>query len=278
MTKKTKKKCLKIFLMGGTKDSINILKFLKKNESLNNLNYVLISTTTNYGGKIAKKHHPDEIIAKPLNKSEIIDILNKKKIDVVIDATHPFAVNATKTAIESAKMVDIPYIRFERPSLKYSFEEDDENSIIHVGSFEDAGKLIASKFKDENILHLAGVNTIEDVLKFVNKKHFYVRVLPVESSISKCETLGIDGEHIIAMQGIFSKEFNKSLMMEFKSKAIITKESGSIGGVPSKIQAAKEIGAKIILVNRPKIAILNKSNIVNDLDQLKIKLNQINKK
>ena len=77
------------------------------------------------------------------------------------------------------------------------------------------------------------------------------------------------------MQGVFSKEFNKSLMKELDVDVIITKESGEIGGAPSKIEAAHELGIDVILVNRPKINNLDSKNIVNNLSELKIFLDSL---
>lgn len=270
---------LKVFLIGGTKDSINIIKFLKENY---NSPYILTTTTTDYGGKLALQAGSDEVINKPLPKSEILNLLknhfHKDNFDVLIDATHPFAVNITSTAIEVSKLANIPYIRFERPKLDYSeFINDKTNNIFFVDSFKEAGDIIATKFSKKRVLHLAGVNTIELVLSSsksskIDKKNFFIRVLPVKSSIEKCNNLGISGEHIIAMQGVFSKEFNMELMRELDIQVIITKESGAIGGVPSKIAAANELGIDIILVNRPKIDNLDENTAVNDLLQLKKRL------
>ncbi len=273
---------LRVFLMGGTKDSINIIKFLKENY---NSVFILTTTTTKYGAKIAKEAGSDEVIAKPLLKKEILKILNtyfdKKDFDVFIDATHPFASHVTSTAIEVSKIVNIPYIRFERPNIDYS----NYNNIYLLDSFEEAGKLITTKFKNKNILHLAGVNTIESLLNWkgdnisyengdmdIDIENLYVRVLPVKSSIKKCNSLGISGERIIAMQGTFSKEFNMELMKEIGANVIITKESGDTGGVPSKIAAANELEIPVILISRPKINNLKEKNIVNDFDHLKRKL------
>ena len=53
---------------------------------------------------------------------------------------------------------------------------------------------------------------------------------------------------------------------------MITKESGEIGGVIEKIQAANEKNIAIIMIKRPKIEILNKKDIVNDLTELDSKI------
>lgn len=270
------KNSLKIFLMGGTKDSINIIKFLKEEYTPSNsdLPYILTTTTTDYGGKLAKEAGSDELISYAMGKDEIVEILNNYSdgigFDILIDATHPFAENATSTAIEAAKIANVNYIRFERPTFDYSKYDN-----IHlVDSFKEVGELLVSNFEGKNILHLAGVNTIEMIFKSnIAKENFYARVLPVISSIEKCDALGIDGEHIIAMQGVFSKEFNKELMKELNIEVILTKESGAVGGVPSKIEAAYELGIDVILVNRPKIANLDDKNTVNNLSELNKKLN-----
>lgn len=278
------KSSISVFLMGGTKDSINIIKFIKETY---NSSYILTTTTTDYGGKLAKQAGSDDVIDKPLAKAEILDILKKYfdesegSFDVFIDATHPFASHVTATAIETSKIANIPYIRFERPKLNYSnFENNSNENIYYADSFEEAGNILSNTFAGKNVLHLAGVNTIESVLSRsrsksneIDKKNFFVRVLPVKSSIEKCNDLGIYGEQIIAMQGVFSKKFNKSLMEELNIEVIITKESGAVGGVPSKIAAACELGIDIILVNRPKIVNLNENFIVNDLSGLKERLN-----
>lgn len=272
---------LRVFLMGGTKDSINIIKFLKKTY---NSSYILTTTTTDHGGKLAKEAGSDDVIDKPLFKSEILNILSnyfdENGFDVFIDATHPFASHVTSTAIKTSKIANIPYIRYERPVTDYSnFENDNNHNIYYVDSFEEAGNLIANSFFNKNILHLAGVNTIESIFlsskSKIDKKNFFVRVLPVKSSIKKCNNLGIYNENIIAMQGTFSKKFNKAMMEELNTQVIITKESGDVGGVPSKVSAAIDLNISVILVNRPKIIELNEETIVNNIDQLKISLKNI---
>lgn len=291
----------KIFLLGGTKDSINIIHFLKgenieeslekfpDSHSTNGFNeffpgpfsfYILNTTTTDHGANLAKSAGADDIIAKPLPLDEIISILKDNNFDLIIDATHPFAKNITSSAIEAAKISEVPYIRFERPSLK---ENLNYPKMHYVDSSQELGKLINEKFSKSRILHLAGVNTLENIFEIlkecknnlVSKKNFYVRVLPLEFSIKKCKNLGINEDHIIAMEGIFSKEFNKALMNEFQTDLVITKESGDVGGLPSKLEAAIELDIDIILINRPKISSLKKEYIVNDLNGLKSKINRL---
>ena len=259
-------KKLNIFLLGGTKDSINIIQHIKNNYE----SYILTTTTTEYGSKLATEGGSDDTIAKPLLKEDIINILKEKSFDVLIDATHPFASHITQTSVSVAKLLKIPYIRFERPTT--TFENIDCSNIHYVNSFEDAGKLISEKFNQGNVLHFAGANTMEDVLKNVPLEKFYPRILKVEKSLKKCEDLGIKKDHIIPMNGAASKEENIKLINNLNASVMITKESGKIGGVTEKIQAANETNIAVIMIQRPKIKELNKKNIVSNLDELDKKI------
>ncbi|WP_273476121.1 precorrin-6A reductase [Methanobrevibacter woesei] len=264
-------KKLNVFLMGGTKESIEIIKFIKNNFN----SYILTTTTTEYGSKLAIDGGSDATIAKPLPKDEIINILNgKTNFDIFIDATHPFASHVTNTAIEVSKICKIPYIRFERPTS--NFENIDDSRVIQVNSFDDAGKLIAEKYNQSNVLHFAGANTMETILKYVSLEYFYPRILEVKSSLEKCEKLGIKKDHIIPMKGTSTIEENEKLIEKTDASVIITKESGDIGGVISKIEAANSKNIDVVLITRPVIESLNKKDVVNSIEELNERLIKLN--
>lgn len=263
---------MKILMLGGTKDSINIIEFIKDNYDA----YILTTTTTEYGAKLAREGGSDDTIARPLPKEEIIQIIEDRKIDVLIDATHPFAEHITQTSLSIANELEIPFIRFERPTT--NLENIDTSRIHYVDSFDDAGKLIESDFGEGNILHFAGANTMEYILKYVSTERFYPRILKVASSLEKCEKLNVSPDHIIPMNGAATTEENTELIEKYDASVMITKESGEIGGVIDKINAANETDIAVIMIQRPKIDGLNKNNMVSNLDELDIKLKTFFKK
>ncbi len=260
---------MKILLLGGTKDSTDLIRHLKNNYDT----YILTTTTTEYGSRLALEAGSDDTISRPLLKDEIIGIINNSDFDLLIDATHPFAEHITQTSASVAEICDIPYIRFERPAL--SFDDIDTSHIIFAESFEDAGKIISEKFPDGNVLHFAGANTMEDVLKNVSIDNFYPRILKVEKSIEKCNSLGIPPEHIIPMKGAASLEENIDLIERYDASVMITKESGEIGGVIEKIDAANMKDISLIMIMRPVIKEVKKEDIVSNLEEFdeKIKIN-----
>ena len=262
-------KKLKILLLGGTKDSTELIKHLKANYDTD----ILTTTTTEYGSKLALEAGSDETIARPLLKDEIIELINNSDFDLLIDATHPFAEHITQTSVSVSKICEIAYIRFERPSL--NLDDFDTSHIIYAKSFENAGEIISKEIPDGNVLHFAGANTMEDVLKNVSKERFYPRVLKVPKSMEKCEKLGIDDEHIIAMKGAASLKENIDLIEKYDASVMITKESGEIGGVIEKIEAANQKDISLIMIKRPVIKELDKKDIVSNLDEFDKKLESL---
>ncbi|WP_405269178.1 precorrin-6A reductase [Methanobrevibacter sp.] len=260
---------MKIFLLGGTKDSTNIIEFIKKNYEA----YILTTTTTEYGAKLARECGSDDTIARPLLKDEIIEIILDGEFDILIDATHPFAEHITQTSATIAKELKIPYIRFERPIT--NLENIDTSRIHYVNSFVEAGKLIASEFSEGNVLHFAGANTMEDVLKYVSCERFYPRILKVPSSLEKCEELNVDPNHIIPMTGAASAEENIELIEKYDASVMITKESGEIGGVIDKIDAANKKDIAVIMIQRPVIKEVDKKDMASNLDELDYKLKKL---
>lgn len=257
---------MKIFLLGGTKDSTNIIEHIKENYDA----YILTTTTTEYGAKLAREGGSDDTIARPIPKDEIKEMILNEKFDILIDATHPFAEHITQTSTSIAKELELPYIRFERPST--NLENIDTSHIHYVDSFDDAGKLIKNEFTEGNVLHFAGANTMGDILKYVSVDRFYPRILKVESSIEKCKSLNVDPNHIIPMKGAASLEENIELIEKYDASVMITKESGEIGGVIEKIEAANEKAVAVIMIQRPKIDSLEKNDIVSNFEELDIKL------
>ena len=261
---------MKIIILGGTKDSTNIIKHLKKKYDA----YILTTTTTEYGSKLAKESGSDNTIAKALPKDEIIKIIKEHEFELLIDATHPFAEHITQTSLSIACELKIPYIRFERPTTNLT--NINTKHIHYVKSFDEAGKLIKKEIPNGNILHFAGANTMKDILKYVSVDRFYPRILKVESSLVKCKELGIESSHIIPMKGSSSLDENIELIKKYNAYVMITKESGEIGGVIEKIEAASKMNIQVIMIQRPQIDGLNQKDIVSNLEELDIKLKTIN--
>ena len=249
--------------MAGTSDAIQIIDHLSKHEDIE----IIATTTTKYGGDLAVSAGAAEIIVGRLGVHEITDLAVVNKIKLLVDATHPFASEASINAVKAAQNSGIKYIRYERPNIKIPDNED----VIEVLSFHEAGMKALKLMKEKpgtKMMYLAGVTTLMQITKLIKPELIVARVLPMVYSIKRCLEIGIPGENIIAMQGTFSKEFNKAIMKEYAPSVIITKESGESGGTPSKIAAAVELKIPIIIVKRPVIPELETMVVFKDMDKL----------
>ena len=81
----------------------------------------------------------------------------------------------------------------------------------------------------------------------------FPRVLPTASVLEKCAALGFPGAHIIAMQGPFSQAMNAALLRETGAEILVTKDTGVSGGFAEKVAAAEEVGAKVLVIARPRV-------------------------
>ena len=83
------------------------------------------------------------------------------------------------------------------------------------------------------------------------RRNIYARVFPLASSVSACIEAGFRPRNILAMQFSFSETFEAALMKEFDIKYLVTKDSGSEGGINEKINAALKCGIQVLLIKRP---------------------------
>lgn len=253
---------MRYIVMSGTSDATKVIKYLHEDEN----NYIIATTVTDYGAKIAESAGANEVISKALKEEDFIKVIEENKIDTLIDATHPFASVATETAIESCEKANINYIRYERASTILP----ESDLIIKTATFEEGAKKAKELLvnPEDKLMHLAGVMRLPTIVNEVDPNKVVARVLPNNFSISKTLENGLPAENIIAMQGTYSKELNMALMKEYNVSAIITKESGESGGAETKINAAIELEIPVILVMRPQIDKLENHKIVRSIEEL----------
>lgn len=184
-----------------------------------------------------------------LTEQQMKELIEERHVTTVVDASHPYAEEASKTAMAAANITGIPYIRYERPQQSYV------NPLVkEVETYKEAA--IVASAHSGTIMLTTGSKTLavftEHLLDNENIR-LVCRMLPNKENMDKCDALGVKQRDIIAIQGPFSKELNKALYKQFSTTLIITKESGKVGSVDEKMDAALEIGIPVILIKRPKI-------------------------
>lgn len=241
---------MRIWLRGGTSDANQISKEIKKYFKDS---FLIVTTTTEFGGELAKINS-DIVISEKMDYENLKKMLVCEKIDFFIDATHPFAVHASETGIKISKELNIPYIRYERPLETF------ENA-IYVENFEGAANL-ALKLSKKNIFYMSGIKNLKSVSEIIPIERLIVRILP--SSVPEALHI-VPSKNIVSMQGTFSEELNKNLIMDYNCDVIITKDSGKSGGLNEKVSGALLANAVPIIIKRPEVDYPLKIEKIEDL-------------
>lgn len=239
-----------ILVLGGTYESRIVADYLVKK------GYdVTVSTVTEYGSSLYRGGHTH---VGALNKDDMEKYIRDNGINVVVDATHPYAVNVSRNAMEACTDTGIKYIRYERESVQWNY-----GGIIEVKGYREAADMCLNY---QRIFLTIGSNGLEYFTGLLKAgKELVARVLPMSSIIKKCEDMGLKPDNIIAIKGPVGYELNLSMFKEYRADVIVTKDSGKVGGVAEKIKAAEELGIDVIMIEKPP---LSYPVVVKDLEQL----------
>ena len=228
-----------ILVLAGTIDGRQIAEALTKN------NYKCIVSV--FGENAVSLIEGQNVVSGGMNYNEMLKFFDENKITTVVDATHPFATDVSQNAILACKDVNINYIRFERDSINNNYS----NITLFSSHQEVIDKLNQT---NENIFLTIGTKSLDLYTKWINDlNRLTARVLSDTKSVQKCVDLGLNPKQIIAVCGAFSAKFNHQMFLEFGANVIVTKESGTVGGVLEKIEAAKMLNIPIYIVKRPKV-------------------------
>jgi len=226
----------------GTSEGRKILSLINKYTD-----EIAVTTATTYGGELLKEFKIKTLNTKPLNKEEMLNWLKVSGIDVLVDASHPYAEEVTKTALECANDLEIKYVRYERQGVLENITGED---IIRVKNYDEAIDII--KEIEGNILNTTGGNNVSKFLNLNFKHRVIHRILPSPKVLTKIVDAGISIKDIIALQGPISYELEKAFINQYSVKAILTKDSGIEGGVLEKLKAVRACKIKLIVIEKPK--------------------------
>ncbi len=233
-----------ILILSGTEEGKEIVRrFHEKGLNL------LTTVATEYGKKMFEQVGLEAVCLQGrLDADGFVRLIEERGINTVVDASHPYAVQASKNAMDACKRTNIKYIRFERHEV-----EIPDHSLIHrVETLQEA--VDKAKMLGKRIFLTTGISSVSKFIHLKDEKELYVRILPVPDHISLCLDMGIPPANIIAMHGPFSEDLNRAMFRQYQINTMVTKNSGDAGGVLEKVRAALSEGIDTIIIERPKPA------------------------
>ena len=231
-----------IFIFSGTSEGRTLSKALADVGA-----DVHVRVATEYGAEVMGFDDNIDVKVGSCGGAEgIANVIRENGYDVVIDATHPYALNITEHIKQACEATGAYYIRLKRN------ESDTESShIVKVSTIQEAIDYL--KDKEGNILASTGSKDIALYTQIPNyKERVTARVLSTIESVQKCAEYGFSGKNLICAQGPFSEDTNYATLKQIDAKYIVTKDSGTAGGYEDKVRAAMRAGAIVVLIERPK--------------------------
>lgn len=226
-----------IWIAGGTTEGRELATYLLGKEV-----HVYVSVATAYGASLLPQGSNITIISHRMDYEAMAAFAGQHAIDLVIDATHPYAAVVTENIKQVCAAAAITYIRVIRPASQ-------RHDYIAVSSMEEAVEVLGHTegpaFLTTGSKDLAVFTTLP-----AYAERIALRILSSKASLCKALELGYDPSHIVCMQGPFDKDLNLAMFRHFHAAYVVTKDSGTIGGFEAKIEAAAMAGAKAIVITR----------------------------
>ncbi len=209
---------------------------------------VVACVATEYGEKLIPMHPGVQVHMGRMDKAQMEVFVRRQRPWIVVDATHPYAREVSKTVKAVCGSLGVEYVRLVRSSCEGSISDarlhwaDDAGHAAQLAEGLSGNIFLATGSKELSVF----VGQISDFSRI------YARVLPSEETLGICKSLGLSGSQLICMQGPFSEELNRAMYAHVSAGILVTKESGDAGGFLPKIQAALTLGMECIVIRRPR--------------------------
>ena len=180
----------------------------------------------------------------------LVEYIAAENIVAIVDATHPFAEQITRHGFEAAKQAKISYVRMERRPWKPLARE-------RWRLVADVDAAVKALRKDARVFVTIGR---KDLPKFAARDDLSIMARSIEPPEMELP----ENWRFIQGRPPFSVYDEIELMRQNKIDTLVTKNAGG-KAVSAKLQAARELGIEIIMIERPKIDDIRK---VRSVDQV----------
>ena len=170
----------------------------------------------------------------------LCEYLEEEAVTHVIDATHPFAVQMSRNAVDACATLGLPLLGVERrPWLPKRGD-----FWVEVDSI--AGAVDKLQRPKQRIMLALGRMHINAFAAHPHHHYLLRLVDPPASDIT------LPDYHSIVSRGPFTVEDDIALLRNHAIEMLVSKNSGGSGAI-SKIEAARALSLPVIMINRPPL-------------------------
>ncbi len=170
----------------------------------------------------------------------LVEYLQTEQIDLIVDASHPFAAQISRHVAGAATKVGIDRVMLVRPA----WTRLPEDKWIEVESIAAAVQAIPASA--ERIFATIGRQQLAPFAVLTDRWCLMRSIDPPDPSIP------LPPGKLLLDRGPFTLERERELLKEYQIQAIVSKNSGG-DATYAKIIAARELGMPVIMVQRPPV-------------------------
>ncbi len=170
----------------------------------------------------------------------LVRYLRAAGITHLIDATHPFAAGMSRNAIAAAGETGVAYCALERPAWVAGPGDDWH----HVADM--AGAVAALPDDPARVFLAIGKQHVAD---FAAKPqhHYLLRLVDAPDG-----PLPLPDAQAVIARGPFTTDADRALMADHRITHIVAKNGGG-AGARAKLDAARDLGLPVILIDQPAL-------------------------
>ena len=168
----------------------------------------------------------------------LAQFIREQGIDLLLDATHPYAAQISANAAQAARLCTTPCWALRRPAWQPQ-PGDDWREV------SDWSELIEALKPFQRPLFTLGREPLQHLDEIPAGQFWTLRALDVYPGNERCEVIGARGPFLI--------EDERALFERRRIDVLISKNSGSSATEP-KLEVARERGIPVVVLQRPVLA------------------------
>jgi precorrin-6A/cobalt-precorrin-6A reductase len=169
----------------------------------------------------------------------LAEYLRHEKITHVIDATHPFAGQMSRNAVDACAKTNTPLIAY----LREPWVEGPGDKWQHVATLVDA----AAALPDHPVRIFLAIGRKHLAPFAAQPRHFYLLRL-VDTPVA----LPLPEAEIVLARGPFTIEGDLALLLDHRITHIVARNAGG-EGAKAKLDAARMLGLPVIMIDPPSL-------------------------
>ena len=221
-----------LLILGGTAESRQLAASLAAREDLN--------VTLSLAGRTASP------LAQPVPTRSggfggvpgLVAYLRDHRIEVLIDATHPYAETISANAMQAALQTDTPLLCLRRPP----WQAVPGDRWTQVADAEAAARALGAK--PQHVFLAVGRQEVAAFASQPQHRYLIRTVDPVEPP------LALPHAKYILARGPFGEAADRELLASNGIEVVVAKNSGG-EATYGKIAAARSLGIRVVLLQRP---------------------------